>query len=138
MRRISLTLFLFALCVNTSAFEQVVTCKNQLVVKISSSERVGKFKISETLNHVNRKPIIRGGITIHNASSSTKVFSMKMLEASFDRTPAIRAYKKGVESNVVDFGEVEILAGSIKTYEVVWYPNLEIGTQLHSGEFRCL
>lgn len=138
MHRIFLTLLLFAVCAYACAFEQVVTCKNQLVVKISSSERVGKFNFIESLSLANKKPIIRGSINVHNTNDSARVFSMKMLEASFNRAPAIRAYKNGVESNVVDFDEVEILAGSIKTYEVVWYPNIEIGTQLNSGEFRCL
>lgn len=110
---------------------------NNLLVKVVSKEHVRKRHFYENFSFSNKEPIVTGSIEIQNPNEAVESFSTKMLEASFDKTTAVRTYNNGIESNVVDFSQVEVGPKSTLKYKVVWYPNLKIGTKLSSAEFKC-
>jgi hypothetical protein len=125
-------------CLNSQAFEQKVTCMNQLEVKVTSKEKTRKFSFFETFSFNNTETIVTGRIEIYNPTEISKDFSTKMLKAKFNDAQPVRSYKKGAETNVVDFQNgVQIPSQTTRVYNAVWYPNLPAGIKLTSAEFSC-
>lgn len=138
MHRIYTFILVSTFCLNAEAFEQNVTCLNDISVKVFSKDKTRTFSFFETFNFSNEKTIVAGTLKVTNPSKTPKQFSTRMLEAKFNDAESSRSYVKGVGSYVLDFeGGQEIAPNSTQEINVVWYPNFKAGIKLNSAVFTC-